>query len=181
MISSSHLRDTLAAYLDRHPDDIADLSLVLELLAKGADLADRRSWQGHVTVSGIVLNPNGQVLLIHHKATGKQLPPGGHLEPEDETLHAAVVREVTEETGLPLAALTLLDGLPLHADVHVIPAHEHRGEPDHFHFDLRYLLSADAQVLRPQLDEVEAARWADPAELGDPVLRARVQDLITAT
>ncbi|MFK4114583.1 NUDIX hydrolase [Microbacterium sp. NPDC006705] len=58
------------------------------------------SYAKQFTVSGYVLNPaEDRILLIHHKKLAKWLPPGGHVD-EDETPQAAVVREVFEETGV---------------------------------------------------------------------------------
>ncbi len=86
---------------------------------------------GHLTASGFVGGERG-VLLIHHDRLGRWMQPGGHFEPEDESVEAAARREVEEETGIgDLESLGLLD-----VDVHEIPAG--KSEPRHLHFDLRW-------------------------------------------
>ena len=58
---------------------------------------------------------------------------GGHIEPGETPLQAAL-REGAEESGLDdlEARPELLD-----IDIHLVPAG--KGEPDHRHFDVRYL------------------------------------------
>jgi 8-oxo-dGTP pyrophosphatase MutT (NUDIX family) len=92
---------------------------------------------GHITASGFVLSPDrSKALLIFHQKLQLWLQPGGHIEPEDESVEAACLRELEEETGV-----TNLDSLGLFdLDVHQIP--ERPGEPDHAHFDVRYAFVA---------------------------------------
>lgn len=53
-----------------------------------------------VTVGALIFDPSGRVLLVKtHKWGGRYGIPGGKIE-EGETMQAAVVREVKEETGL---------------------------------------------------------------------------------
>lgn len=99
---------------------------------------------GHFTASSFVVTPDrSQLLLLLHERLGKWLQPGGHIEPEDADIEAAVLREVTEETGL--TDLTLIgDGL-FDIDVHEIPAA--KGEPPHEHHDLRFLYSSAGEPI----------------------------------
>lgn len=52
-----------------------------------------------VSVAGIVVNADGQVLAIQRADTGDWQPPGGILD-ADETFEEGVIREVHEETGV---------------------------------------------------------------------------------
>lgn len=54
----------------------------------------------HFTVAVFVVS-GGRVLLHHHRKLGMWLPPGGHIE-RDELPDDAAVREVMEETGVPV-------------------------------------------------------------------------------
>jgi len=63
---------------------------------------------------------------------------GGHVEGEEPPAVAAL-REGAEESGL--ADLRLAGGI-FDLDVHGIPAA--KGEPEHAHFDVRYLARTDA-------------------------------------
>jgi hypothetical protein len=48
-ITADHIRATLTAYLDEHPEDKPDLAPVLDLLDTGADLTSRKEFRGHAT------------------------------------------------------------------------------------------------------------------------------------
>jgi nucleoside triphosphatase len=52
------------------------------------------------TVGGLVVSPEGKVLLVKsHKWRGKYVMPGGHIE-LGESIREALHREIKEETGL---------------------------------------------------------------------------------
>src|SRR5690625_930395 len=55
--------------------------------------------QHSVSVTGVVVRPDGRVLVIQRADDGRWVPPGGVLE-RDETPEQGVVREVLEETGI---------------------------------------------------------------------------------
>ncbi|MFD7615580.1 NUDIX domain-containing protein [Streptomyces sp. NPDC059802] len=173
-IPAPHLQDLVTAYVRGHPDELALLQPLLDRLAAGDDVTDRRQFDGHVTTSGIVLNDGDDVLLIDHLASGRRIQPGGHPDPSDRTLEKAVRREIAEETGVT-GLETFGDGTPVHIDVHTIAARPDKGEPAHVHYDVRYLFRVRGPVaLTLQTEEVGAAQWRPPSDLGDPVLRARV-------
>ena len=96
---------------------------------------------GHLTASGFVLSPDrSSVLLVEHAKLARWLQPGGHLEPEDASFEEAARREIYEETGLEdLDYDPAMSGL-FDLDVHMIPIHN--GEPEHLHYDLRYVFVA---------------------------------------
>jgi len=172
-ITIAHLKDQLAAYLDRWPDDAESIAPLLALT--GPDAFDRATMTGHVTASAILVNPAGEVLLIHHKTIGRWFQPGGHLEPDDDSLPAAALREAVEETGIEPAALTLADPTPIHIDVHPIPANPRKAEGAHWHYDIRYLFRCDDPELRPHLEEVHAAEWRPATDLDTPAIAARLK------
>lgn len=59
-----------------------------------------------VSVAAAIVNDARQVLVIRRRDNGKWEPPGGILE-VNETVHAGLVREVREETGLVVEPLAL--------------------------------------------------------------------------
>ncbi len=112
---------------------------------------------GHFTASAFVLSPvSDALLLILHAKLGFWMQPGGHIDPEDADVEAAARRELLEETGL--SRLELLPGSPsfLDLDIHTIPAR--KSEPQHEHFDLRFLFRSAQARLRGS-DEVRGIQW----------------------
>ncbi len=59
-----------------------------------SDAAETR----HFTATGFVVH-NGATLLHWHHRVQAWLPPGGHIEPDEDPVQA-VLREIREETGL---------------------------------------------------------------------------------
>lgn len=172
-ITIAHLKDQLAAYLVRWPEDFAVVAPLLALT--GPDAFARTTMTGHVTASAILVNPKGEVLLIHHKSLDRWLQPGGHVEPNDESLPLAALREAVEETGIEPSALKLADPVPIHVDIHPIPANPRKAEAAHRHFDIRYRFTCDDPALAPQLEEVHAAEWRPPTDLDSADLAKRIE------
>lgn len=96
------------------------------------------------------------------------------MEDEDNTLVEAALRELTEETGIDAASVTLAADLPLHIDAHPIPADPAKDEPDHQHFDFRFLFRTAVDEVELQEEEVTAASWQFADTLTAEPLRSRV-------
>lgn len=150
-------------YLARFPAEKVRLAPLLDRMVAPEGLLTRHSMSGHVTGSAFVVDPpRACMLLVHHGTLDRWLQPGGHLEAGEGPRDGAA-REVWEETGLQ--RFTPSDwaqdaALPLDIDPHMIPANAVRGERQHYHFDFRYLFTADStQPLAPQDGEVKAVRW----------------------
>ncbi|MBT2383581.1 NUDIX domain-containing protein [Streptomyces sp. ISL-11] len=173
-ITADHIRTTISSYLDEHPEERPALAPVPDLLDAGADLTSRKEFRGHATAGAILAGQDGRVLHIHHLALDTWLLPGGHLEAEDETLLDAALRELSEETGIPSDAVTPMSDCPIHIDVHLIPASDAKGEPEHQHFDFRFLFRTTAEVGQLQAEEVTDAAWRDIDTMGDGHMRQRV-------
>ncbi len=98
----------------------------------------------HFTVTAFI-SAEGHTLLHWHAKNRMWLPPGGHIEP-DEDPPQAVLREAREETGIVVAVLPAATPFPYDAPpqlpppatimVEEIPATD--DEPAHQHLDLIY-------------------------------------------
>ncbi|QIB44574.1 NUDIX hydrolase [Streptomyces aureoverticillatus] len=173
-VTSVHIRTMLDGYLDSNPDEKSLLAPLDELLDDGADLTSRKEFRSHVTAGAILADPGGRVLHIRHRALNRWLLPGGHLEAGDTDLLAAAQRELTEETGILASVVTPAGHLPIHIDAHVIPANPAKEEPEHRHFDFRFLFRTSADVVELQAEEVTAAAWRAADTIADVALRERV-------
>lgn len=105
---------------------------------------------GHVTGSCFILSPDRKYVLLHYHPKLKYwLPPGGHVELADETIHSAVMREAIEETGIN--DLEFLSFKIFDIDCHEIP--EHKGVPCHKHYDFNFLMEAKTWPLEDLLSQ----------------------------
>ena len=152
-ITNEAVARTLRAYLALHPEDgvrLGPLLAAAEAPAAGsARLTWRRTMPGHVTCSVVAVNPRGRVLLIHHRAADLWLQPGGHVEDTDLSLLGAAIRELAEETGIGRRRVTPLLDVPVDVDIHWVGASAARQEPEHLHYDFRFLVAVDGTRIRP--------------------------------
>jgi 8-oxo-dGTP pyrophosphatase MutT (NUDIX family) len=112
---------------------------------------------GHITASCYVIDDAGRLLLHHHRRLGRWLQMGGHVEPGEQPVDAAL-REAAEESGLRDLQL-VQDGIA-DLDVHVIPAG--RGEPEHRHFDVRYIArTGSPEAIAMDAQESNDLMWVD--------------------
>jgi 8-oxo-dGTP pyrophosphatase MutT (NUDIX family) len=123
---------------------------IIELLTGSPSAFSRSHFTpGHVTASCYVVDAaERQLLLHHHRRLGRWLQLGGHVE-GDEAPSATALREGSEESGL--TDLDFAHEGIFDLDVHSIPAG--KGEPDHLHFDIRYL----ARTSVPQAISLDAS------------------------
>jgi len=140
------------------PFDAAEARMLARLIAfvmAQEDCFDRRQPAGHVVASAWIVSPDRkQTLLLHHRSLGKWLQPGGHVE-NDPSLIDAARRELVEETGLK--KFRLLSGEIFDVDVHTIPA---RGrEPEHPHYDVRFIFEASPHAALKPSEEAVELRW----------------------
>lgn len=149
------LLEQLEAYEPTSGEEMSRDRLITALREPGDPFSRYRFDPGHVTAGGIVLSPDGAaVLLIHHRRLGRWIEPGGHIDPADESVFAAALREVVEETGAQ--GLERLGTGIFDVDAHPIPSG--RSEPPHTHFNVAYAMRAASHELTIA-SEVLDARW----------------------
>lgn len=134
-------QEKIKNYLKENSVENADV--LLNFLDNSLDLYSRKNTVGHITGSAFILsNDMKSALLILHAKYNKWVAPGGHVDEGEDSLQASI-RESYEEVGLE--NLELLNKEIFDIDIHKIPPAKKNGvlEPEHWHFDIRYLLKAE--------------------------------------
>ena len=137
----------------------------------------------HFTATAFVVR--GDATLLHwHKRLARWLPPGGHIEQDEEPAEAAL-REVREETGLvcevvatspshgfaqpqqlPAPYTILLEEIPDSNPSAAADAALRTGEPAHMHIDLIYFVRPVDGADHGTVDD-PTLRWVTETELRD--------------
>jgi 8-oxo-dGTP pyrophosphatase MutT (NUDIX family) len=130
------------------------LSLFEHFVAAHPDCCERSCVPGHLTGSAWLVSADGlRVLLTHHRKLNLWLQLGGHAD-GDGHLDQVALREAEEESGLADLAL---EGGVYDLDRHWIP--ERKGEPGHWHYDVRFVVRARGSEAFVVGDESHALAW----------------------
>lgn len=130
---------------------------ILSWLKSPAPLARSQFDPGHAVGSALIVSPKSNSLcLIFHSRLHRWLQPGGHAESGDLNLRDTAAREAREELGVLISAPTLR---LFDLDVHAIPSTS--TEPQHLHFDIRYLGVVAPTQLHAASD-ARRAQWFSP-------------------
>ncbi|MEQ9166714.1 MAG: NUDIX hydrolase [Fulvivirga sp.] len=115
-------RASFLSFIDAHPDCF------------------ERSLQiGHITGSAWIVNKTyDKALLTHHRKLNRWLQLGGHADGESDIIKVSTA-EALEESGLSSIKLVSKDIFDI--DIHTIPAR--KSDPEHLHYDIRMLFTAD--------------------------------------
>ena len=148
-----------ADYQSRWPGETAAQHF-REFLAGQEQAFERALAVGHFTGSAWLVSGDGRrVLLTHHRKLGLWLQLGGHADGDTDLMRVAL-REAEEESGL--RGLAVEPGI-FDLDRHRIPA---RGaDPEHWHYDVRYVVRAGAGEDFVVGDESHALAWREIAEV----------------
>lgn len=154
-------RKPLLSSLDAHTawDDgeVAMVDRTRRFVSEHVDCFERSLAIGHVTGAAWIVNPNrNKVLLTHHRKLDRWLQLGGHCDGDGDTCGVAA-REAAEESGL--SSVKLVSSAIFDVDVHRIPAR--RNEPEHDHYDIRYLFEADDKEDLVISEESIALAWVE--------------------
>lgn len=190
------MTEAFRRYGDRWPGEAATAAQFETFLHAHADAFERGNHAGHFTGSAWLVSGDGtRVLLMHHRKLDRWLQPGGHAD-GDPDLARVALREAREETGL--ADLRVEGGI-FDIDRHCIAgrlpvacpdgprspvafAPGERGsaarahEPQHWHYDVRYVLRAGADESYIGNAESHALAWRPVGDVAndeslDPSLR----------
>lgn len=163
----------LTLYLESFPEERQRLEILINQLEDDGDIDSRKNFRGHLTGSALCIDPASEkVLLVHHRSLDLWIQPGGHLEPGELPLDAAL-REFKEETGIEsfqLSSFHQRNQHPLDIDTHFIPANSVKNEPAHYHHDFLYLVISERASDRDlkasiNLEELHDHRWIGLDEL----------------
>ena len=157
-------RDELLTMLNNHRsrfmDEAAFIRRAIDYVNGHEDIFYRELWPAHVTGSTWVVSPDRRrVLMLHHRKHDQWFQPGGHADGDNDIMRVAL-RETSEETGLDLQHVRLLDdGIDgiFDLDIHAIPPMG--SDPAHEHIDVRFLVEIDDSLPLPGNDESHDVRW----------------------
>lgn len=151
----------LRAYMQHHPERKETAERILRFVEMTPDCFCRTHAAGHITGSAWLLNPAGdKALLTLHRKLKRWMQTGGHADGDPDTLHTAL-REAEEESGI--SGIRPLSPAIMDVDIHTIPANPRKGEAEHLHYDIRYLLQAPREDYVIS-DESDALAWWAPAD-----------------
>jgi 8-oxo-dGTP pyrophosphatase MutT (NUDIX family) len=165
------LQDALRIYRAANPDAAGTADAFEQFLHSAPTVFDRSHLAGHFTGSAWLVSADGErVLLTHHRKLNAWLQLGGHAD-GDKDLARVALREAEEESGL--GGLVVETGI-FDIDRHRIPARAN--EPEHWHYDVRYVVRATGSEAFVVGDESHALAWREIATLVDePGLDASVR------
>jgi 8-oxo-dGTP pyrophosphatase MutT (NUDIX family) len=124
------------------------------------------------TTSVFIINnfeSNFKIALIHHKKFDRWMVPGGHIEPFENQVEAAI-REVREETGLGIKLFSFLHMENKVNDAEWILPSEYfyqqlipasTQEDSHYHLDFAYLAFANEVEFTFNPRETKDIKWVD--------------------
>lgn len=142
------------------------LPAFLDFITNHPDCFHRENQDGHITGSGYVVNSSfNQILLTHHRKLNDWLQLGGHSDGDPHSFEVAL-KECQEESGLKnfefvdfwtSRGQSTRHPLIFDLDRHLIPAR--KSEPEHYHYDVRYLLQTDEKAPLQITEESNDLKW----------------------
>jgi 8-oxo-dGTP pyrophosphatase MutT (NUDIX family) len=139
----------------------------------------------HLTATAVILDRD-RVLLLWHRKLQMWLPPGGHIEPNEDP-EQAVRREVLEEVGMEVRIVS--DERPTHPAVATVPPPytiqvedipEGPSDPQHQHIDLIYVCVPGDMTESPETAEYEDWRWVPIDEVAALDIPPELPSLVEA-
>ncbi|WP_106135309.1 NUDIX hydrolase [Mongoliibacter ruber] len=132
------LRENLKNYRTPFEEEAAFINDFIDLTHDELAFV-RERLHGHFTASAWIVNKRRtHTLMTLHKKLNRWLQLGGHADGE-ENLQAVAMKEAQEESGL--TSLRMVDFGIFDIDRHVIP--QRGNTPEHFHYDVRFLIEAE--------------------------------------
>ena len=154
------LKDVIK-YKENNPKE--DVTILESFIKDNVNPCTRENLDGHITCSSWIVDQKMEkALLIHNKKFDKWLQPGGHME-KDETVFEAALREGIEETGVK--ELNFYKKEIFDIDIHQIPENKKKGEPAHYHYDIRFITQAKDYNVSIDKEECSDFQWVSLKDL----------------
>lgn len=149
------LLNSLEAYKPTDAAEILFKQQMIEFIDEHPDCFERTLLQGHITASAWIVSVDGErALLMHHTKLDKWFQLGGHCDGDPDTL-AVALKEAHEESGI--AHIVPVSSRIFDIDIHLIPANSK--DPEHYHYDVRYLLQVSGSEHYARNNESKELRW----------------------
>jgi 8-oxo-dGTP pyrophosphatase MutT (NUDIX family) len=153
----------LERYRERYPEESAVVDRFVDFISANTGCFNRSLQEGHITGSAWLVDRSGtRVLLTHHRRMNKWVQLGGHTDGHHDVLETAL-REAEEESGIE--GIRTLSGNIFDIDVHTIPASG--GEPEHYHYDVRFAVTVTDSEDYTVSDESHDLAWVEVERLSD--------------
>jgi 8-oxo-dGTP pyrophosphatase MutT (NUDIX family) len=151
------LLSKIEAYHPEFKEEIEFRVSFLTFIKNHFDCFERSLLIGHITGSAWIVNQSfDKALLTHHKKLDRWLQLGGHADGESDIIKVAHA-EATEESGLQSLKLYSSDIFDI--DIHTIPL---KGDvPEHLHYDVRFLFTADEKEILTISSESKDLSWVE--------------------
>ncbi len=138
-LGRANLLSALNDYFSVHDEEMLFKERFIGLIKNFDNCFNRELKHAHVTGSAWILDESMNfALMTHHAKLDKWLQLGGHADGQSDIRQVAL-REAQEESGL--TSVRIHEDKIFDLDIHTIPAR--KSEPEHEHFDIRYLFLAD--------------------------------------
>ena len=162
-------RENVLSLLSVHAGNVSDahetdmVAATIAFVEAQPQGAERSLAVGHLTGSAwIVDTERKRTLLTHHRKLDKWLQLGGHADGELDLARVAW-REAEEESGL--TRLRAVSDTLFDVDRHLIPAR--KNEPEHWHYDLRFMIEADPDESFVISDESNDLAWIEITRMAE--------------
>jgi len=166
----NNLLELISVYRRRFPLEFEQVTRLEEFVRQNPDCFARELLIGHITGSAWVIDKTAtRTLLTHHRKLDKWLQPGGHSDGMSDVAEVAM-KEAEEESGL--AGLRLVSAEIFDIDIHRIP--ERKNEPEHFHYDCRFLIQCGSNDRYRVSHESNDLAWVNLPELPNYTTEASV-------
>ncbi len=133
-----NLKQLLKIYIQKNPYEV-NAKKMLNFFDNHDGCFEKDNLPGHFTGSAWVISPDkNKILMTHHKKLNMWLQLGGHADGEKD-LKSVALKEAKEESGFN--NFSILSEEIFDLDIHKIETMNE--EPEHLHYDVRFLLEAD--------------------------------------